>query len=98
MQQEFQRLTDNVIRRMPDMDLANAYLGGNTGFLTKTLFAVLAPDRKQATELIRVLMNDSFKKHKHMDLDKHISPRTLKTTYYSGKHYLTGLVKVYKDE
>ena len=24
MQQEFQRLTDNVIRRMPDMDLANA--------------------------------------------------------------------------
>lgn len=81
-----------------DMDLANAYLGGNTGFLTKTLFAVLAPDRKQATDLIRVLMNDSFKKHKHMDLDKHISPRTLKTTYYSGKHYLTGLVKVYKDE
>lgn len=81
-----------------DMKLANAYLGGNTGFLTKTLFAVLAPDEKQATELIRVLMNDSFRKHNHMKLDKFISPRTLKTTYYNGKQYPMGLVKVYKDE
>lgn len=81
-----------------DMNTANIYLGGNTGFLTKTLLAVLAPDNKQATALIRALMNDSFRKHKHMDLDKHISPRTLKTTSYNGRKHLMGLAKVYKDE
>ena len=81
-----------------DINKANAYIGSNTGFLTKTLIAALAPDERAAVTVIRNWLNIAFKAHNHILLDKHISPRTLKTTYYDGKQYIMGLVKVYKDE
>lgn len=105
--QNFFRFVGSVLQKgfgkdysklLADMELANAYLGGNTGFLTKTLFAALAPDEMQTIKLIKILMNNSFRKHKHMELDKHISPRTLKATVYNGRKCMTGLIKVYKDE
>ena len=73
---------------------ANMFVGSNTGFLSKTLLAFLAPSQDEAKETIKLLLNKSFKDHKHLWRDKIISPRTLKVTSYQGKHLLMGLGRV----
>ena len=73
---------------------ANMFLGSNTGFLSKTILALLAPDAQAAKEVIKILLDKSFKQHKHFMRDKVISPRTLKCTNYNGKMVLMGLTEV----
>ncbi|WP_304159005.1 type III-A CRISPR-associated RAMP protein Csm5 [Phascolarctobacterium succinatutens] len=74
----------------------NMFLGGNTGFLSKTLLAMLAPDKDTAQNTIKVLLEKSFKNHKHLLRDKIIAPRTLKCTNYNGKLMLMGVAEVRK--
>lgn len=74
----------------------NKFLGGNTGFLSKTLLAMLAPDKDTAKNTIKVLLDKSFKTHKHLLRDKIIAPRTLKCTNYNGKLMLMGVAEVRK--
>lgn len=74
----------------------NMFLGGNTGFLSKTLLAMLAPDKDTAKNTIKVLLDKSFKTHKHFLRDKVIAPRTLKCTNYNGKLMLMGVAEVRK--
>lgn len=74
----------------------NMFLGGNTGFLNKTLLAMLAPDKDTAKNTIKVLLDKSFKNHKHLLRDKIIAPRTLKCTNYNGKLMLMGVAEVRK--
>lgn len=74
----------------------NMFLGGNTGFLSKTLLAMLAPDKDTAQNTIKVLLDKSFKNHKHLLRDKVIAPRTLKCTNYNGKLMLMGVAEVRK--
>lgn len=74
----------------------NMFLGGNTGFLSKTLLAMVAPDKDTAKNTIKVLLDKSFKNHKHLLRDKVIAPRTLKCTNYNGKLMLMGVAEVRK--
>lgn len=74
----------------------NMFLGGNTGFLSKTLLAMLAPDKDTAKNTIKVLLDKSFKNHKHLLRDKIIAPRTLKCTNCNGKLMLMGVAEVRK--
>lgn len=74
----------------------NMFLGGNTGFLSKTLLAMLAPDKDTAKNTIKVLLDKSFKNHKHLLRDKVIAPRTLKCTNYNVKLMLMGVAEVRK--
>lgn len=74
----------------------NMFLGGNTGFLSKTLLAMLAPDKDTAKNTIKVLLDKSFKTHKHLLRDKVIAPRTLKCTNYNVKLMLMGVAEVRK--
>lgn len=74
----------------------NMFLGGNTGFLSKTLLAMVAPDKDTAKNNIKVLLDKSFKTHKHLLRDKIIAPRTLKCTNYNGKLMLMGVAEVRK--
>lgn len=74
----------------------NMFLGGNTGFFSKTLLAMLAPDKDTAKNTIKVLLDKSFKNHKHILRDKVIAPRTLKCTNYNGKLMLMGVAEVRK--
>lgn len=74
----------------------NMFLGGNTGFLSKTLLAMLAPDKDTAKNTIKVLLDKSFKTHKHLLRDKVIAPRTLKCINYNGKLMLMGVAEVRK--
>lgn len=76
------------------LEKANMFLGSNTGFLSKTILALLAPDAKAAKDAIKILLDKSFKGHKHFMRDKVISPRTLKCTKYNGKLLLMGLAEV----
>lgn len=75
---------------------ANMFLGSNTGFLSKTLLALLAPNDEAAKNTIKAVLDKSFKMHKHLLRDKIISPRTLKCTTYKGELVLMGLVEVSK--
>lgn len=79
-----------------NIDGANMFLGSNTGFLSKTLLALLAPDAQAAKETIRVLLDKSFRDHEHVQRDKIISPRTLKCTTCRGEVVLMGLAEVRK--
>lgn len=75
---------------------ANMWLGSNTGFLSKTLLAFLAPDSATALWAVKTLLNSSFRQHKHFICDAIISPRTLKCTTYKNKLCLMGLAEVGK--
>lgn len=71
----------------------NMFLGGNTGLVSH---AMLAPDKDTAKNTIKVLLDKSFKNHKHLLRDKVIAPRTLKCTNYNGKLMLMGVAEVRK--
>lgn len=79
-----------------NIDGANMFLGSNTGFLSKTLLALLAPDAETAKKRISELLDKSFRQHKHILRDKIISPRTLKCTTCRGEVVLMGLAEVRK--
>lgn len=79
-----------------DASQGNLFLGAGSGFLTKTLLAALAPDEKEAVQLIKEILDVQFKKHKHLTMDRIISPRTLKLTSWRGKTYLQGIARVEK--
>ena len=93
-------LQDAFGKRYPqvftNIDGANMFLGSNTGFLSKTLLALLAPDAQAAKDTIRVLLDKSFRDHEHVLRDKIISPRTLKCTTCRGELVLMGLAEVRK--
>ena len=93
-------LQDAFGKRYPqvftNIDGANMFLGSNTGFLSKTLLALLAPDAQAAKETIRALLDKSFREHEHVLRDKIISPRTLKCTTCRGEVVLMGLAEVRK--
>ncbi len=69
---------------------ADLLLGGGTGFLTKTLIYSLAPERRQAVNVTRKLMETMFSSHHH-DEDREISPHTLKLVRMDKETCLMGL-------
>lgn len=83
-------------KEFAEITSANMFIGANTGFLSKTLIAMLAPNGEKAKDVIKVLLQNSFKDHKHIIKDKKISPRTLKCTRYDGKLFIMGAAEVRK--
>lgn len=101
-----QQYVDEIIRILKDafkkehpdpfcgIDAANIFVGGNVGFHSKTLLALLAPDDNTAKNTIKVLLNKEFPKHEHIIYDKFASPRLLKCTIYKGELLMMGLAEV----
>lgn len=101
-----QQYVDEIIRILKDafkkehpdpfcgIDAANIFVGGNVGFHSKTLLALLAPDDNTAKNTIKVLLNKEFPKHEHIIFDKFASPRLLKCTIYNGELLMMGLAEV----
>lgn len=87
---------DDCPQLFRNIEGANMFLGSNTGFLSKTLLVMLAPDDEAAKNTIKSLLDKSFKMHKHLLRDKIIAPRTLKCTTYKGELVLMGLAEVRK--
>ena len=96
---EIIRILKNAFKKEhPDpfcgIDAANIFVGGNVGFHSKTLLALLAPDDNTAKNTIKVLLNKEFPKHEHIIYDKFASPRLLKCTIYNGELLMMGLAEV----
>ena len=87
---KFKQLHGNVFTLQKE---ASAYLGGNVGFNHKSLLLALAPSTADATNLIKVILNESFRK-RPKNKPEPFSPRTLKGTMYNGQIYLTGGVRI----
>lgn len=70
------------------------FLGGGTGYHTKTVMAALAPDYDELLKVVRKLIHrDRPVTFIHKN-DRHISPRTLKVSEVGGKEYLNGICKI----
>lgn len=74
------------------------WLGGGTGFLTKTVTYALLGEKKGVETTVAIfdktLSRKANQEHKHYkDIKLHVSPHVLKCTKYQGKRYQMGLCK-----
>ena len=66
------------------------YIGGGTGFLTKTMLLGLL-DRDQRLRYTSAYLNKRFRTHKHFeDIKLGVSPHIMKLTKFNGKFYEMG--------
>ncbi|EAX48909.1 CRISPR-associated RAMP protein, Csm5 family [Thermosinus carboxydivorans Nor1] len=75
------------------MASANLILGGGSGFLDKTLLYSLATVN-EARALTAALLDLRFAKHRHVQRDSRLAPRTLKLGIYNNERYLMGVCKL----
>lgn len=89
-------------RYLDSMDKGCLFLGGGTGYISKTLPYELSKaeniddyDRQinSAVEVVRSIMMRNFRRGKH-DRYSDIAPHTLKLTYYGGDYMLMGLCQI----
>jgi len=69
------------------------FLGGGSGFLDKTLTYSLAA-AAEARKITAKLLDLSFAKHRHVERDSLIAPRTLKLGVYRNERLLMGACKL----
>jgi len=68
-------------------------LGGGAGFRSKTVLAAAAPNRREADDAARKVLDLSFPGRKHRQ-DKTFVPRGIKIAEYNGKKLLVGLCRL----
>lgn len=66
------------------------FLGGNTGFQSKTVVAALFEDPEERLKVTRKMLARQFKKHKH-EYDEGVSPKTLKIVDTGNIYQLMGI-------
>lgn len=72
---------------------ADFFLGGGTGFLSKTIWVALFANKR--TDMIRSLLGIiTPPKHNHKTRDRFISPRTLKMSEVDGDYRLMGMCQL----
>ena len=72
---------------------ADFFLGGGTGFLSKTIWIALFANKR--TDMIRSLLGIiTPPKHNHKTRDRFISPRTLKMSEVDGDYRLMGMCQL----
>lgn len=81
-------------------DVNTVYLGGGTGFLSKTVVYPLFQDRgvEMAHQVFKKTLNDNvYRTHKHYkDLSLKLSPHVCKCTKYKGQLYNMGICRIEK--
>ena len=72
------------------------YIGGGSGFVTKTSTYPYLGENKKAKEIVGKILADKFRKIKHRDLSvkNGVSPQVLKLTKYKNEYYEMGLCKI----
>ncbi|MDO4203406.1 MAG: type III-A CRISPR-associated RAMP protein Csm5 [Selenomonadaceae bacterium] len=81
-------------RQFKEAETADFILGGGTGFHHTSLWMFLFDDREEAMRLLRDYLEIACKKHHHRDLDREISPRTLKLVESGSGLQLMGLCSI----
>lgn len=79
-------------KEFSDIENADAFIGGGTGFIATTLLYSLAPSIEDAKNFIADYFDKTFR-HNHQSNDIKISPRTLKLTNSSHGKQILGLCK-----
>lgn len=89
---------DLYLKRYPRTDRPSSgtvYLGGGTGFFTKTVLYPLLGYRDGLETAIQVFDHTVGKHHKrYLDKRQGVSPHMLKCTEYRGKRYQMGMCKL----
>lgn len=88
---------DEAAKAFANCQGGNMFLGGGTGFLTKTILAAIAPNEEEELETVRKLLDTLFSNKGHRG-DRIIAPRTLKLVSYQRHNYLQGIVEVKAHE
>lgn len=71
------------------------YLGGGTGFVSKTSTYPVLGENENSTEIVgKILTQRTDKRHGKWTRMNHIAPQALKLTKYMNKHYEMGLCKI----
>lgn len=71
------------------------YLGGGSGFVSKTVEYCAYPERKAIQTVATILRNTTPPVHKHdKDMSYRAAPHVKKITHYSGKQYAFGLCSI----
>lgn len=71
------------------------YLGGGTGFVSKTSTYPVLGENENSTEIVgKILTQRTDKRHGKWTRMNNIAPQALKLTKYKNKHYEMGLCKI----
>lgn len=99
-QQRTRKLLKQSFKNIPSSvwqqgSTSNAYLGGNTGFLHKTIIMAAFEDNPATgTDVIKAILSKQFYDHKHNIQDRVISPRMLKLTRWRNELWEVGGVRI----
>lgn len=89
---KFKKVSSSVFSAL---DGANAYIGGNTGFIQKTvIMAAFKDNPSKGIEVIKAILDVNFSKDKHNIKDTHIAPRAIKLVKWNGHHYEMGGIRI----
>lgn len=80
-----------------EAETADAIVGGGTGFLSKTLTAMLAPNPDSARQAIAAYLDKTLPAHHHKRLDGKLSPRTLKLAMHDSRYQIMGLCRLEEE-
>lgn len=93
-----QKIFDGALKReFAASECGNIFVGSGSGFLSKTLLAVLAPDEKSYTAAAALILHNNFYKHAHLRLDKFAAPRGLQTAKSRQGSTLMGFCAVTEE-
>lgn len=84
-------------RELAQAAKGNLFLGSGSGFFSKTLLAVLAPNEKAYTAAAALVLHNNFYKHAHLRLDKFVAPRALQTAKTPAGLCLMGICAVTEE-
>ena len=89
---KFTKVNPSVFKAL---EPANAFIGGNTGFIQKTvIMAAFTDDINKGVEVIRALLDVNFQKAGHDRKDKFMAPRAIKLVKWNGHYYEMGGIRI----
>ncbi len=78
-------------------EAANLFLGSGSGFLSKSLLAVIAPDARAYTAAAAKILHNNFYRHAHLRLDKFTAPRALQIAKTGRGTTLMGICRITEE-
>ncbi len=89
---KFTKVNPSVFKAL---EPANAFIGGNIGFIQKTvIMAAFTDDINTGVEVIRALLDVNFQKAGHDRKDKFMAPRAIKLVKWNGHYYEMGGIRI----
>lgn len=89
---KFKKVSPSIFKAL---ELANAYIGSNTGFVQKTIImAAFIDDEKTGIDIIKAILDVNFQKAEHDRKDHSMAPRAIKLVKWNGNYYEMGGIHI----